>query len=101
MSRAPRALLLPAVAGLLAGCADPPCARMCEAAEARVAGCLDAQGQTWDDLGFAGVTDFRDFCAAWVEEARALDADDRCDTMRATFEDGTCADWPAAFAVEE
>ena len=92
-----RALRLLLVAGPLAGCGEAPCARMCEAAEARVEGCLDAQGQTWDDLGFEGVTDFRDFCAAWVEEARALDAVDTCDAMEATFRDETCADWPAAF----
>jgi hypothetical protein len=83
--------------GLPGGCGGAPCARMCEAAEARVEGCLDAQGQTWDDLGFAGVTDFRDFCAAWVEEARALDTTDACPDMETTFRDGTCAEWPAAF----
>ncbi len=99
-TRAPRvvhALGLGLLAVTLAGCGEDACEAMCDAAEARVASCLEGEGRTWRDLGWSDVTDFRDFCATWTEEARALDQQDACPAMTTTFEEGDCVAWPSAF----
>lgn len=93
-----RGLALVALSAPQAGCGDDACEAMCDAAEARVAACLEDDGRTWSDLGWSDVTDFRDFCATWVEEARAVEQEDTCPEMTSTFEEGTCSAWPSAFA---
>lgn len=93
-----RALGLGLLTAALAGCGDDACEAMCDAAEARVTTCLESEDRDWVDLGWSDVTDFRDFCATWAEEARALDQQDACPTMTTTFEEGDCAAWPLAFA---
>lgn len=86
---------------LLACAAADPCAAMCDAAQVRFEACLDEQGQEYGaEVGYESAADYANGCATYAWELEALGLADTCEARRATFADGTCADYHAAWEIE-
>jgi hypothetical protein len=85
---------------LLLACAPPDeCDAMCDAALDRYGACIEENGLEWgESVGYTSPADFTTWCETWTWEARQLDEAGSCVTKLATFEEGTCADYYAAWA---
>lgn len=81
---------------LLLGCAEDACDAMCDAALDRYEICMAERGLAWG-MAYADAADYRDACATWVWERRQLGEPDTCAEMEATFTDGDCAAYDAAW----
>lgn len=90
-------LLLP----LLACTPDDTCVEMCQAALDRYGTCIEEAGLSWgEEVGYTSEADFVGWCETWVWEARQTGLSETCEEKRATFEDGSCADYYAAWAIQ-
>ncbi len=69
---------------------------MCVAALNRYESCMPERGLAWGDA-YSSAADYRDWCETWGWEARQLDEADRCASMEATFEDGSCEAYDGAW----
>ncbi len=87
---------------LIHACApDDGCTSMCDAALDRYTTCITEAGLDWgEDVGYTSPADFGNWCETWVWEARQTGLSDTCAQKRTVFEDGTCADYYAAWAIE-
>lgn len=85
------------LAALLQACTyTDPCESMCSSALTRYEGCMEERGLEWG-MAYADEEDYLNFCETWVWEQGQLGAEPDCPAMQATFDDGTCEEYDAAW----
>lgn len=85
---------------LALGCAPADrCDAMCDAALARFSACMEERGLTWGaSVGYADAEDYANWCDTWAWEQRQLGEEAVCEEREATFRDGDCDAYYAAWA---
>lgn len=86
----------------LAACAAPDvCTEMCTAAGDRFDACLVEGGVTWGaSVGYESAADYDNWCDTYAWELRELGQDYTCADRQTLIEEGSCADYYEAWAIE-
>jgi hypothetical protein len=72
------------------------CAAMCQSALDRYEGCMEERGLEWG-MAYEDEADHLNFCETWVWEQEQLGTPPDCPAMQATFDEGDCEEYDAAW----